>query len=50
MMTSPEQNGEIDFFNNDDAFNTYINVDFLKNDIMDEDMETGTMSSSDLFR
>ncbi|CAG8547553.1 1754_t:CDS:2 [Paraglomus brasilianum] len=49
-MTSPEQNGEIDFFNNDDAFNTYINVDFLKNDIMDEDMETGTMSSSDLFR
>src|SRR6185369_402148 len=50
MMTSPEQNGEIDFYNNDDAFDTYINVDYLKNDIMDEDMETGDMSTSDLFR
>ncbi|CAG8489411.1 8268_t:CDS:2 [Paraglomus occultum] len=49
-MTSPEQNGEIDFYNNDDAFNTYINVEYLKNDIMDEDMETGSMSTSDLFR
>jgi hypothetical protein len=36
-------------YGSDDAFDTYIDMDFLRNDSMEEDVDFGNMSSSDLF-
>ncbi|CAG8689105.1 8480_t:CDS:2 [Cetraspora pellucida] len=37
-------------YGTDDAFDEYIDMDFLKNDTMEEDVDIGNMSTSDLFR
>ncbi|CAG8557605.1 7913_t:CDS:2 [Acaulospora colombiana] len=37
-------------YGSDDAFDTYIDMDFLRNDTMEEDIDIGNMSTSDLFR
>ncbi|CAG8568939.1 5089_t:CDS:2 [Diversispora eburnea] len=36
-------------FGVDDAFDTYIDMDFLRNDTMEEEVDIGNMSNSDLF-
>src|SRR5436190_23184223 len=37
-------------YGSDDAFDTYIDMDFLRNDAMEEDVDFRSMSNSDLFR
>ncbi|CAG8622510.1 14204_t:CDS:2 [Racocetra fulgida] len=37
-------------YGTDDAFDEYIDMDFLKSDTMEEDVDIGNMSTSDLFR
>src|SRR6266542_3182381 len=37
-------------YGSDDAFEAYIDMDFLRNDAMEEDVDIGNMSNSDLFR
>src|ERR1043166_6860788 len=37
-------------YGSDDAFETYIDMDLLRNDAMEEDVDFGNMSNSDLFR
>ncbi|GBB89450.1 hypothetical protein RclHR1_16130003 [Rhizophagus clarus] len=37
-------------YGSDDAFDTYIDMDFLRNNAMEEDVDYRNMSSSDLFR
>jgi len=37
-------------YGSDDAFDTYIDMDFLRNNAMEEDVDYRNMSNSDLFR
>jgi len=44
------RNNDPNPYGSDDAFDTYIDMDFLRNDSMEEDVDFGNMSNSDLFR
>ncbi|CAG8572286.1 3932_t:CDS:2 [Acaulospora morrowiae] len=46
LLSSSDPNS----YGGDDAFDTYIDMDFLRNDNMEEDIDIGNMSTSDLFR
>ncbi|CAG8591186.1 7879_t:CDS:2 [Funneliformis caledonium] len=43
-------NNDPNLYGNDDAFEAYIDMDFLRNDAMEEDVDLRSMSNSDLFR
>ncbi|CAI2175602.1 14393_t:CDS:2 [Funneliformis geosporum] len=42
-------NNDPNLYGNDDAFDAYIDMDFLRNDAMEEDVDLRSMSNSDLF-
>ncbi|CAG8492429.1 5014_t:CDS:2 [Paraglomus brasilianum] len=46
-MTSLEQKGDIAIY---DAFNTYMDIDFLRRTVIEEDVETKAMSNLDFFQ
>jgi len=46
-MTSLEQKGDIAIY---DAFNTYMDIDFLRRTVIEEDVETEAMSNLDFFQ